>query len=191
MMEVHKRPTVLVVDDEQPYVDAYTSWLEDSYTVRTATNIRDALNQLDPSIDVALLDRRMPDGSGDQLLEEIRARGLGCQVAMVTAVEPEIDIIDLPFDEYIVKPVSKTELRDTVESLLTRSNLDQAVQDCFAMASKKVALENAIPPQELEDNEEYLTLVQRLADTEMHVDQMIEELINEKRVVTAYHDITQ
>lgn len=191
MMEVHKRPTVLVVDDEQPYVDAFTSWLEDSYTVRTATNIRDALNQLDPSIDVALLDRRMPDGSGDQLLEEIRARGLGCQVAMVTAVEPEIDIIDLPFDEYIVKPVSKTELRDTVESLLTRSNLDQAVQDCFAMASKKVALENAIPPQELEDNEEYLTLVQRLADTEMHVDQMIEELINEKRVVTAYHDITQ
>lgn len=191
MTEIETRPTVLVVDDEPAYVDAYTTWLQDRYTVRTATTTRDALQQLDQSIDVALLDRRMPDSSGDEILEEIRARQLDCRVGMVTAVEPEFDIINLPFDEYIVKPVSKTQLRETVESLLTRSNLDEAVQDCFAMASKKVALENTFPPDELEMNEEYRKLVERLVDTETHVDEMIQRLIDDERVGTAYQDITQ
>lgn len=189
MTAAQNQPTVLVVDDEPAYVDAYTTWLEASYTVKPATSAHEALNILDESVDIALLDRRMPDKSGDELLQEIRARGLDCRVAMVTAVEPKLDIIELPFDEYLVKPVSKADLRTTVESLMTRASLSEAVQECYAMASKKVALENAMRQDELESSHEYRKLTSRLSSAEKHIDDMIERLIEDERLVTAYKDI--
>ncbi len=67
--------TVLVVDDEQGLADLYANWLEDRYTVHTSYNGTDALETLSQEIDVVLLDRRMPDMSGDEVLTEIRNRG--------------------------------------------------------------------------------------------------------------------
>ncbi|MCF2239981.1 response regulator, partial [Halobacterium salinarum] len=119
--------TVLVVDDERGLADLYTIWLEDDYNVKTAYSGTEAIDAIDPTIDVALLDRQMPDVSGDDVLDELRERGIECRVAMVTAVEPELDIIGLGFDDYLQKPVDRDTLLETVGRLQRRSTYDDTV----------------------------------------------------------------
>ncbi|MFB6176845.1 MAG: response regulator transcription factor, partial [Halobaculum sp.] len=93
-------PTVLVVDDEQQVADAYALRLQMEYDdVRKAYGGQEALDTVDETVDVVLLDRRMPDYSGGEVLEKMRERGLDCSVIMVTAVDPDFDIVSMPFDD--------------------------------------------------------------------------------------------
>jgi predicted DNA binding protein/DNA-binding response OmpR family regulator len=133
-------PRVLVVDDDKDLADTYAVWLSDRCEVDTAYGGVQARKRLDPDHDIVLLDRRMPGIPGDKVLEDIRDRGIDCQVAMLTAVEPDTDIIDLPFDEYLVKPVTQTGLREAVDDLLLRAGFGEEAQDYFSMESKSEAL---------------------------------------------------
>ncbi|WP_396612800.1 bacterio-opsin activator domain-containing protein [Haloferax sp. S1W] len=136
-------PVVLVVDDDKDLADTCQYWLDGGrYAVETAYGGTDALERLDDSVDVVLLDRRMPSVSGDDVLDEIRARGLDCRVAMMTAVEPDTDIVDMPFDAYLVKPVSEAEVTETVEELLVRAGFETEVREYFALESTEEALES-------------------------------------------------
>ena len=151
-------PTVLVVDDEGEITALYGEWLSDSYDVRRAASGEEALESVDESVSAVLLDRRMPDLSGDEVLNEIRARGLDCRVALVTAVDPDFDILELGFDDYLVKPVSRADLHGTVERLLRRASYDEDVQRYFSLASRKAILEAEKPASELDASEEYARL---------------------------------
>ena len=134
-------PTILIVDDDKDLADTYSVWLSDDFEVETAYGGVQARKQIHDGLDLVLLDRRMPGIPGDQVLEDIREQELGCQVAMLTAVEPDTDIIDLPFDEYLVKPVTQAELRETIDDLLLRQGFDTEAQDYFAMESTAKALD--------------------------------------------------
>ncbi|QZY00428.1 response regulator [Halobaculum rubrum] len=135
--------TVLLVDDESELVSLYSAYLEDRYEVRTATDGEEALSVADDSVDVALIDRRMPGMDGDDVLRELRAAETDCRVAMLTAVEPTADIVDMPFDDYRIKPVDEAELVGLVEVLIERASYDERSREFFALASKKAALEIA------------------------------------------------
>jgi DNA-binding response OmpR family regulator len=168
--------TVLVVDDERDIADLYTAWLEESYAVRTAYGAQEALDKTDDGLDVVLLDRQMPEMTGDEVLERIRERELDCRVVMVTAVDPDFDIVDMPFDDYLTKPVMLEELRDAVERMSTRDEYDEKVQDFFALSAKKATLEAQKDPVELRNNEEYEQLDQRVAHLREEADETVAEI---------------
>jgi len=128
-------PVVLVVDDDRDLADTCEYWLRDDYEVRVAYGGEEALDRMDEAVDVVLLDRRMPDLSGDDVLEAINERGFDCRVAMMTAVNPDTDIVEMPFDEYLVKPVDEAGVRGTVEELLVRSEFDEQLREYFALES--------------------------------------------------------
>ncbi|MFB6169415.1 MAG: response regulator [Haloferacaceae archaeon] len=158
------RPVVAVVDDQERIVEAFAYWLESDYEVRRATGGEEALDAVDEAVDVVLLDRHMPGTSGDEVLDELRERGLDCRVAMVTAVDPELGIADLPFDAYVTKPVDEAELRETVEELLRVASLADHSRELFAVSEKIAALEAEHNPAALADAEEYQRLLDRRAD---------------------------
>lgn len=164
--------TVLVVDDERGLADLYAIWLEDDYDVRTAYNGSEALDALDPAVDVVLLDRQMPDISGDEVLAEVRDRGIDCRVAMVTAVEPELDIIDLGFDDYLRKPVDRETLLATVERLVRRATYDTTVTDYFATARKHALLSESEDPG-VTESEEFAGLEAELDDLRGELDDVV------------------
>ncbi|MDR5656666.1 response regulator [Halodesulfurarchaeum sp. HSR-GB] len=151
-------PTVMIVDDEVNITELFGVWLEADYDVRMANSGEEALAELDESVDVVLLDRRMPGLSGDEVLEEIRDRGYDCRVAMVTAVDPDFDVIEMGFDDYLTKPIDREGLESAIESLLDRKEYDDAMQEYYALTSKKAALESSKPASELEASEEYAEL---------------------------------
>mgnify|MGYP002760805927 CR=1 FL=1 len=166
-------PIVLVVEDEPDLADLYAAWLGDEYRVRTAYGGQEAIDALSEDIDVILLDRRMPGLSGDEVLETVRERGIDCRVAMVTAVEPDFDIVEMGFDDYLVKPVTKEALRETVEELNRRSQYDAGVQEFFSLASKRAVLESEKGRATLEESEEYEELTERLDELKGSLDEAI------------------
>ena len=165
--------TVLVVDDEPDVADAYAAQLEDEYIVSTAYSGQDALEELDDSIEVVLLDRRMPGISGDEVLETIRDRGLECRVAMVTAVDPDFDIIEMPFDDYVIKPVSRDDLFSTIERLLTTSEYESKLRNYYALTAKHATLMANKPESELAESEEFSELEGRMADIRDELDETV------------------
>jgi DNA-binding response OmpR family regulator len=168
--------TVLVVDDERDIADLYSTWLEESYAVRTAYGAGEALEKADEAVDVVLLDRQMPEMTGDEMLERVRERKLDCRVVMVTAVDPDFDIVDMPFDDYLTKPVMLDELRDAVERMRTREDYDEKMQDFFALSAKKATLEAQKDPVELRNNEEYERLNQQVEELREEADDTVAEI---------------
>ena len=169
-------PTVLVVDDERDLADLYAAWLADEYEVRTAYGGKEAVEEMDETIDVALVDRLMPQTSGGEVVEHIREEGYDCSISMVTAVEPDFDIIEMRFDEYIVKPVHRESLHDVVETLLTRSAYDDKLQEMFSLASKRGALKTQKTPDELEESDPYRELTDRLEELREELDRTADDL---------------
>lgn len=168
-------PAVLIVDDEPLITEMFEVWLETEYEVTIANDGETALDLLDQTIDVVLLDRMMPGLSGDEALQAIRSQGYDCRVAMVTAVEPDFDVLEMGFDDYLTKPVTQEDLTGTIDTLLSRTEYDETVQDYFALATKKATLEAAKPHEELQQNDEYQELTQQVQETRQTVDQSLEE----------------
>jgi DNA-binding response OmpR family regulator len=103
--------SVLVVEDNRKLADLYAAWLNERYDTEVVYSGSDAQKRLQRGrYDVVLLDRRMPDVSGDAVLETIREEDIDCHVAIVSAVSPDFDIIEMEFDSYIVKPVMADDL---------------------------------------------------------------------------------
>lgn len=176
--------TVLIADDEPGLADGHAARLPE-YDVRTAYDGTEALEALTEDVDVVLLDRRMPGLSGDEVLEHIRERGLGCRVAMLTGVEPDVDIISMGFDEYLTKPISRTELREAIERMRQRSTYDAKLQEYFALASKRATLETEHSPEELADEPEFQRLCDRLETTRKQLDEALDRLSEEDGYVVA------
>jgi DNA-binding response OmpR family regulator len=182
------RSTVLVVEDQERLADLYETWLAADYDIRTAHTAGEAAELIDDDIDVALLDRRLPDGSGDDVLAMIREAGLDARVAMVTAVDPDFDILEMGFDDYIVKPVTESDLYDIVEGLLDRDRYSGDIQRYYALASKRATLESEMSANELDSSSEYDRLLGELADLQTSLRDQAGEL-NEADYEALFRDI--
>ena len=157
--------TVLVVEDSPDVAGLYRNCLcAEGYDVRTSHTVEGGREALGGDVDVAILDRRLPDGEGTDVLGEIRDRGLDIRVAMVTAVVPDFDIIELGFDLYLLKPVSRSNLIDVVETLLVRTDYDVKLQQTASLVSKRAVLELGKDADELANNEEYSRLIDRIEE---------------------------
>ena len=165
-------PHILVVEDETELAELFAEWLSEEYDVEVATDGETALELVDDDTDVVLLDRLMPGLSGDEVLETIRERGLDPRVAMVTAVEPDFDVLDMGFDDYVVKPLFRADIQRLVAGLLERDAYDRQLSELFSTASKLAALESHKEPDELADSEEYRRLEAELERARERVEQL-------------------
>jgi two-component system response regulator HydG len=114
------RPVLLVVDDEPGIVTLIERFARKiGFDVTTAGNGRDALVALQSAkAAVALVDLRMPDVDGLELLRAIRAADPNCKVILMTghsSVDTAIEAIKLGAMDYLSKPFDF----DRLEELLT------------------------------------------------------------------------
>lgn len=135
--------TILAVDDEPGLAELYEAWLDRSYAVRTATGGAAAIAAVDDDVDAVLLDRQMPDVSGDEVLREIRAQGHDCPVALVTAAKPTAEVLELPYDEYLLKPVDREVILACLERLLAMAEFDDPARTCLQVVSTATVLLDA------------------------------------------------
>ena len=146
---------VLVVDDEREVADAYALRLRDCCAVSTAYGGEAALEAVEEGpVDVVLLDRHMPGTSGDEVLATLAERGFEGKVVMVTAVDPDFDVLALPFDDYLCKPVDREDVRAVVDQQ-RRVLAYETLGDYFAAASTRAVLAAETSAGERADHDRY------------------------------------
>ncbi|PSP52051.1 response regulator [Halobacteriales archaeon QH_1_68_42] len=186
MTESSEDPAVLVVDDEAEVADVYALRLRGEYDVETAYGGAAALETVDDSFDVVLLDRRMPDVSGDDVLPAIRDRGLDVRVIMITAVDPDFDIVEMPFDDYLCKPVEKRDLVGAIDQQLTATRYDERLTEYLEVTSKLALLEAEKSAAELDGNEQIGELRDRADRLKADLDETLAEFDD---ATTAFQEI--
>jgi CheY-like chemotaxis protein len=154
--------------------DAYALRLEDVAEVTLAYSGQEALDLVDEGLvpDVVLLDRHMPGLSGDDVLDALRDRDVRTRVVMVTAIDPGLDILDLPFDDYLCKPVKRADIRAAVDQqcqVLAYELLGEYFED----ESKRAVLEAELPPDRLADHEEFAELESRTQALEARASRLL------------------
>jgi DNA-binding response OmpR family regulator len=184
--------TVLIVEDDEDVAETFRRWIEDIYETHVALRGSEALELLENlDIDVVLLDRLMPGMSGEEVLEEIKERGLDTRVAVVTAVEPDFDIIGMGFDEYITKPSSPGELRDTVEKLLRRDEREEGRREYASLRAEQAALESSKSKKELDESQEYDELLDRIDEVTEDLDAAETDLVDETEFLSSLREIEE
>jgi PAS domain S-box-containing protein len=167
---------VLVVEDDRSLADLYAEWLSGTYDVETTYDGTEALDRLDDSIDVVLLDRMMPGLSGGDVLEAVRDADVSPQVVMVSAVTPDLDVVQMGFDSYIEKPTDSDTLHETVDRMLTRAEYDEKLQELFSLIERQDTLEAVKRPETLASSQEYRALTERLESVQAEVESLLTHL---------------
>lgn len=120
---------VLVVEDQQSLLRNLVRGLEEEgYEVIPAASIREARDALSRQPELVLLDVMLPDGSGLDLLRQMRSEGVGQAILLLTArdsVDDRVDGLDSGADDYLVKPFSFNELHARLRAILRRRSLEQ------------------------------------------------------------------
>ena len=115
-------PHALVVDDEPDSAETTAMLIaSEGFTVATAGSLRDARRQIalqEP--DIVLLDLKLPDGSGMELLQDLKALP-NTEVVLVTghaSLETSIQALRLGAADYLVKPMSLTQLKGILSRVM-------------------------------------------------------------------------
>ncbi|RMX04963.1 sigma-54-dependent Fis family transcriptional regulator [Corticibacter populi] len=115
-----KTASILVVDDEPDLRLLYELTLvREGYTVETAESLAQARASLAHRFDVVLLDMRLPDGLGIEILQELQAAGRPERCVVVTAygsAENAVEALRAGAFDYLSKPVELKQLRSIVAS---------------------------------------------------------------------------
>jgi len=169
--------TVLIVEDEKNLADLFGIWLQEQFEVHVAYSGEDALEIFaEESIDIVLLDRRMPGLSGTEVLQSIREGGDAQQVIMVTAVQPTEDLASIDVDDYLLKPIDRTKLLRAVEAAELILTYEDSLTELLSLTARKATLEANLDKTELEKDERYGDLLQRIRELEEEADTTLQRL---------------
>ena len=109
-------PHALAVDDDPNFLNALAELIEgQGFTTNTATTLRDARERLlHTRPDIALIDLRLPDGSGMDLLRELE-RTNTTEVIVITGhadVDSAIEALRVGATDYLTKPLDIARLKE-------------------------------------------------------------------------------
>jgi two-component system, NtrC family, response regulator HydG len=150
---------ILVIDDEEAIRFTFERFLRAAgHLVTTAGSYREALEQINTTpFDIVFADIILEDGTGIEILRQIKAKGLSCPVIMITGdpgVETAADSIRLGAFEYISKPINQESLLHVARTALKyktvheerekyRINLEaifRSVQDAIVTVDKDLTI---------------------------------------------------
>jgi DNA-binding response OmpR family regulator len=122
MTESKARRRVLIVEDEPALRLNYERFFKPRYDLVFAATGAEAMAKLEETKpDVAVLDMRLPDTDGVALLRRMRTSRPTLPVIITTAymsIEPQLQFLDLPYSDYIVKPFRLDELGARIDAAL-------------------------------------------------------------------------
>lgn len=126
---------IAVLDDDLDFRTYLEDFLKDerAYTVRTFGNATEFFTGCEERLpDIVLLDMKMGDVTGDKVLEQLLARWPGLCVIVITGY-PSLEDMRATFKlkvfDYLAKPFSLSQLRQTLANAATAFGLGRTPQD--------------------------------------------------------------
>src|SRR5229473_3118396 len=159
---------LLIVDDEASLRDFLSIvFEEDGWRAATAASLADgraALQKAEP--DLVLCDLMLPDGSGLELLREIKAQSPSVAVIMITAhtsTKSAVEALKAGAFDYIAKPFDIDELKIIVRKAVERKELEDENIHLRTALEERFTFANIIGKSAR--MQEIFSIVQRIAKT--------------------------
>jgi len=145
------KETLLIVEDNHELRNGLKEILSfEGFTVLTAANGRDALRQMESvAPDLILSDISMPEMDGYQFFDAVRSRQEGVTIPFIFLTargdrEEEMHGKNLGAEDYLIKPLTRSELLAAVQSKLSRFRQLQQAQLEQAYEASLLVLTNVI-----------------------------------------------
>lgn len=163
---------ILIADDEKMQRDLLRGFLQKKgYTVHTAANGEEALRVFaEHPFQLLLLDHRMPDMNGDEVLARMKKINPLIHAIMITAygtVSTAVEIMKLGAEDFLEKPVDLLHLLDKIQRIEQRIMIEEeAAEVAETLDQKELPLKIAGQGAAMKN---LLSLVRRVAATPWNV----------------------
>lgn len=129
-----QKNTVLIVDDDRAILESSQAIVESAgYAVQTAETARDAIRKAKSDwFDIALLDIKLPDMEGTELLkqlQEIKPRMIKIMVTGSASLDNAIQSVNLGANAYIVKPFNPADLLQVIDEKLKERRAAERIDE--------------------------------------------------------------
>ncbi len=118
---------ILIVEDEAPIREGLTEKLEsEGFRVTAVETVAAGVAALAGGPDLVVLDRRLPDGEGLDVLRHARLAGSKASFLVLSArgmPEDRIEGLEVGADDYLTKPFHLRELMARVRAVLARAGV--------------------------------------------------------------------
>ncbi len=142
------RPTILVVDDDDGLRESFRLILDDEYEVVDVSSGQQALEVVRAAqVDVVLLDIRLPEMDGIEVLERIKQIDEQAEVVLVTAVKTvktAVAAMKLGAFDYVTKPFDEEELVATIRRALQKRSLEREVAYLRTELARRAGLDDIV-----------------------------------------------
>jgi DNA-binding response OmpR family regulator len=129
ILRIKKLMKLLVVEDEEELLLSIKEYLEDlNHIIETANSYQLASQKLwDYEYDIVILDIMLPDGSGIDLIKEVKKASSNTGIIIISAkdsIDDRLRGLDLGADDYLTKPFYLSELNSRLRAINRRRFLD-------------------------------------------------------------------
>ena len=136
----------IIEDDKLLRKALDTSLKNQGYTTILAASRKEAIKNIDSSVDLLIVDIGLPDGDGINLYQELQKNGK-IPAIFLTAKDDEKDMLkafDTGADDYVVKPFSMKVLLKRIEAVIGRNNREKqlACGEIILFPDKKQVYKN-------------------------------------------------
>ncbi|MBI1903217.1 MAG: sigma-54-dependent Fis family transcriptional regulator [Planctomycetia bacterium] len=144
-----KHGSILLIDDDLHLLESMSEWLrEQGYGVETARGVQDGKAALErKTYDIALVDIRLQDGDGFDLLPFAREHCPDTSVILVTGygtVESAVEAIRAGAFDYLTKPLIDDELEMAIQRALNQREVVTENKNLRAQLDLRFGLENIV-----------------------------------------------
>jgi DNA-binding HxlR family transcriptional regulator len=153
------RPSVLLADGDPRITTMFASWIGDRYDVTRAHDGDAVAEHLRDPPDVLLVERGLPDADTERVLEAARS---DARTILLLGKRPDIDLLDLPCDDVLRKPVVRDTALETIETQLERAGEPDTERQRAALAARCSLLESILPQDSLEGSLEFFEASTRI-----------------------------
>lgn len=182
---------ILIVDDEAGLRTALFRALDrKGYQVITAASKKEAetISQSEKPIDLALVDLRLPDGDGLELMSHIKNLHRNAQVIILTgfgSIEKAVEATQRGAFHFITKPFNLDAILTLIERALSQAHLERENHQLRSALHKKYHFDNIIGQSE--GIGRVLEMIERVADSDSTVLIMGESGTGKELVAKAVH----
>ena len=162
---------LLIVDDELSIRRSLYNTFKKTYQVETASCGLEAVKKVESDdFDLVLLDQKMPDLDGLQVLREIRKIDDRVIIIMITAygsIESSVEAMKLGAYDYILKPYELDEIKMVVEKAINYQNLAEEVVSLKVALSERFQFSNIMAKSK--KMQDIFQCIQDTADTDVSI----------------------
>ncbi|POY39742.1 DNA-binding response regulator [Flavobacterium alvei] len=166
---------IAITDDHTIVIEGIKTMLKSNKeieVVQSFENLKDTFEQLDPSVEILLLDINLPDGNGIQACKELLEKYSHLKIIALTNFEDSIFIKQILKNGalgYLLKNTSKTELTEALKQVqLGNRYLPKKISDI--LLNDSIGLENSnyfIPKLTTREKEILALIIQEFTTEEM------------------------